>query len=418
MFGLAKIGRMLNSMKKTLFLAILPAVLILSACSGITHSDNLNLMAEDTLAHEEIFGSLPNFDFKEESDSKILMPKKALTPGELYSPVLGFQKVHDDVNHVYNIRFVAAIENTIESVVWTRGVSNIAGTVAPKKGVANKDVDHIYSTLSDNGAHTAATGVKAKEDDEVSPFSYFAVYCLLNIPDAYEDYYVHAYVTVSDGTNSKKSSVGALKIKTGEHTEYSFINDQDGRDAALVNGQVVESVAHNEDKVSMLSYHLSAGDKVEIIYIDQVNLKFVKNSSLAIGDGRAFPDFSLDQETDVLTTTYSGTYNVFLNGSNKFYFEKKIYFQGYDKWEEWSSTNYDTYIQVKPNGGTGSYDEWKMDLVSGHLYATFVDTSLKEDAQFFLGSIREKWTGYKGSSLKAGKDLYTASTETWSVYGE
>lgn len=396
-------------MKKKLLLAFLPVALILSGCSGLSKNVNKVLLIEDTLAHEEIFGEFSEIDLNMQS-TNTLLPKKALAPGELYTPVLGFQKVHDDVNHVYNIRYVAAIEDNIESATWTRSVSNIAGTVVSKKARADKVVDHVYSTLSDNGAHTPATGVKAKEDSEVSPFSYFAVYCLLNIPDSYEDYYVHAFITVSDGTNSKKSSVGAMKIKTGEHTEYAYVDESAGRDVAFVNGQVVESVAHNDDKVSLLSYHLSAGDKIEIVYIDLANLKFVKNSSLAMGDGRVFPDFSLDQETDVLSTTYSGTYNVFLNGSNKFYFEKKIYFQAPGGW----GSDYSSKMQLK-NNDESDHPQVSMNVVSGTLFYYFVDTSLYQDAQFFQEKNGDKkdWTAFRGGSpLKNGKDLF--SVDDWS----
>ena len=54
-------------MKKRLFLGLLPAILVLGACSGVGIKEEKNLYVEDTLTHEEIFGnvgSLPRRNLK------------------------------------------------------------------------------------------------------------------------------------------------------------------------------------------------------------------------------------------------------------------------------------------------------------------------------------------------------------------
>ena len=75
-------------MKKKLLLLTLPALMVLSGCAGVSASPKANnLMTEDTLAHEEIFGEVVEAG---ELGLKKLGPRKAPTIDAAFSKI-GYQ---------------------------------------------------------------------------------------------------------------------------------------------------------------------------------------------------------------------------------------------------------------------------------------------------------------------------------------
>ena len=382
------------NMKKLVLLVILPLALSLSSC-GSKPQKNINnndSMIEDTLMHEEIFGALPSNTQKWD-----LNPKKSLGLGiDLYKPMIGFQR-KDNNDGTYSVRFVAAMQLETDSASWFRSVHNLAGTV--EKSKLEVPVQTVYSALNNGGSIAYASDVEA--EDGTTPYDCYAVYCLLNIPNSYSDYYVDAYITVNDGGNHITSDVGSLNVADGNKA-YKYQLRGSNRDTAFING--VERVPDSgSNKINLYSVDLNVDDKVEIYYVNETTLTYSKNTSLTLG--ASFPDFVLDTDKDILTTKYSGTYNVYLNNENQFFFTKKISFQGPTGW----GTDKTAKIQLKSNDGTSHPEETMLSTETAGLFYYFVDTSAYKDAQFFQqqGDTKSDWTDYRGNSLKTGKNIFT-----------
>ena len=406
-------------MKKSVLLALLPAVLVLSSCSAGPKENPNKFFVEDTKAHEEIFGALADVHLEPIQ----LQPNKALPSGiSLYKPMIGFQRKDNTSAGTYSVRFVAAMQSGTDSASWFRSVHNLNGQVAEGKGKKEVPVTGVYTAINNGGVQSNAVDVEA--EDGTKPYDCYAVYCLLNIPSSFSSYYVDAYISVTDNGNTVNSSVGSLNVADADdYLQYSLsgenyiieVNGERKASAALREGNHYNAfslVLENNDQIS--TYHINANNSALTYSYDLCN---------DVSLGRSFPDFSMSGST--LNVTYGGTYNIFLNGSNQYYFEKKIYFQGPDFWENDSAK---AMIQLKPNSGD-NYPEYEM-ISTGepHQYSAFVDNSQYQDAQFFrqVGNWQGNWTGYKGNSITAGKDMYTRvnlngdnynATGAWSVYG-
>ena len=401
-------------MKKRLLIALIPALLVLSSCSSVSQAKPG--MIEDTNMHEEVFGDLSNVNFQ----IKKLESNQPLET--LYKPVIGFQRKNGN-NDTFSVRFVAAMQSGVDQACWYRSVHNLNGEIVEGKGKKDIPVTTVYTSLNNDGHPVSASSVKA--EDGTYPYDCYAVYCLLNIPNSYSSYYVDAYLSVSDNGNSVNSSVGSINVADeDDFLEYSL---ESSKFIAEINGTRRESDPLRDDNhYNAFSLSLSDNDKVDIYHVNvnATNLTYQYNHCNDVSLGRNFPDFVVDSNK-TLNVTYGGTYNLFLNSGNEFYFEKEIYFKAPDFWED---DDADAMIQLKPNGGSGTYKEFMMDATDEeHLYNAFVDNSLYEDAQFFrqCGGNKYNWTTYKGSSLKNGKDLYTRinikgdeynADGEWSVY--
>ena len=401
-------------MNKKVFLIALPALMALSGCSNIKPIP-VSYMTEDTLAHEEIFGDLDDASF-----SKKLEPNKALNEGELYTPLVSFQHKRNN-DGTYSVRFIATIESKSMDVVWTRSVHDLNGSTTNGKTKATKQVETVYESLNDGGVRTWATEI-AEKDDELGtkPFNYFAVYCLLNIPNSVSDYFIDAFVTVTLGNTSKNSYVGSTNVadKT-KHMKYSL--EGGSRYVAEVNGVLRESEAHEGNNLVLNSVELSTNDKLQAYYIDANALTYKRYDYSNMV--RNNPDFKAGPSNEI-SLKHSGIYNVFLNTNNLFSFEKKIYFQG-PSW--WANNSAAPIIDLKHTStGNGDSDQYKTftmlyNNVSNQHYA-LVDISFYDSVQFFR---RESGGDYNYTGFMLfptnGDNMYTRAESgtagAWSVFG-
>ncbi len=388
----------ISKMKKSLLLAVLPTLLILSSCSAGPKNKAEPRFVEDTLAHNEIFGALPDF----EPNQKQLQPKKAFE-GELYAPVLGYQR--KDNGSTYSVRFVAAVNSEwgVENLTWTRSVHNLNGVAAKPK--ANKSVTTLYDALATDADPAYATDVEADEDGS-KPFNAFAAYCLLNIPSEYSDYYVDAYMTVSVGNKTKVSSVGSLNVADSSKKMKYELGDRN-RNIAEINGVLTETDTLKDDNhYNIYSLSLAANQSIRWWYIDKDNLTYALCTDFSIG--RTNPDFEMGSNGELIAK-HKGTYNIFLNNSNKFYFEKKIYFQAPDFWE---NDNTSAWVQLNYNGGN-DYEAMIANEYP-HQYYIFCDISYYNWIKFYRASGLNQ---YNPSGEKAfpqdGKCLFNYSEDTW-----
>ena len=224
-------------MKKRILLALLPAAMALAACSGIQSSPKqANLMLEDTVAHEEVFGAADEI-----GDLRVtrMNPRRIEFAADFIK--MGYQIKFDDKddadasNDVIHIRFVAAIKDSNVQAYWHRGFaqpnSAEGAETNPSEhpgvwkfklndGVVNESLK-IYSTLTDGG-----TPITAGVEGEYAAYEGFIIYTLLNIPyETYKDSYLGAYVEVvdpDDAYNTQKSSFLAVKVE--KQTAYTSKN--------------------------------------------------------------------------------------------------------------------------------------------------------------------------------------------------
>ena len=199
-------------MKNKLMLAVLPALLVLSAC-GVKPAANQKVFVEDTAAHEEVFGAV--------RDGGLLGIRKADEVERTVSaPDIGYQIHFEDGKLA--IRFVAAIKETTVKAYWRRGVAAPDGTAPKNKNFsdATQEASSYYLELTD-GQTTIKAG-QGKYADYVG----FVVYTLRNIPYSdYEQSYVAAYLNLVDGEddNIHNNSKG-LAVKVEKKNNYESVN--------------------------------------------------------------------------------------------------------------------------------------------------------------------------------------------------
>ncbi len=386
-------------MKKKYLVALLPIALILSSCSSVSKTNN-NYFIEDTKAHEEIFGAISSNQLQ----AIKLNPYKSLNDGvSLYQPKIGFQRKTNN-DGTFSVRFVAALQSATDSAYWTRSVHNLSGTVEKEK--TTTEITTVYSVV--NGGDMPAAALDVEADDGTKPYDCYAVYCMFNIPASYSDYYIDAFVSVNNGGNSVNSKVGSINVADGDkHNTFSLGNND--RCLAFVNGKAVESGNLNGNKVALYSAKLNAGDKLQVLYVNQNDLTYsiCGNQSL----GRSDPDFSLFTTNDGLNVVNSGTYNIYLNGSDQYYFEKEIYLQGKLGWGE-----NDAVLELKNGNNYNHYGMNYLETVENlPQYAQFIDNSQYNEIQFYKNGGSD-YTGFT-SIPTDGKNYFDSYSKVWSIYG-
>ena len=386
-------------MKKSILLAFLPVVLVLSSCS-LVKTEN-NYFIEDNDAHEEIFGALSSNQLQNIK----LNPYKSLEEGvSLYQPKIGFQRKTNN-NGTFSVRFVAAMQSATDTAYWTRSVHNLSGAVEKEK--TTTEVTTVYSVV--NGGDMAASASDVEAEDGTKPYDCYAVYCMLNIPSSYSDYYIDAFITVHNGSDSVNSKVGSLNVADGDkHNTYSLGNNN--RCLAFVNGKAIESGNLNGNKVALYSAKLNAGDKLQVNYVNQDDLTYSLCGNQSIG--RSSPDFSLLSTNDGLNVLNSGVYNIYLNSGDQYYFEKMVYLQGKLDWGE-----NDAVLELKEGD---NYHHYGMNYLgmSDNLpqYGQIIDNTQYSEIQFYKNGGSD-YSGFT-SIPTDGKNYFDSYSKVWSIYGD
>ena len=389
-------------------LVLLPIFFLLSSCSST--SAPVDPIIEDTNIHEEVFGSLTTQKLKPE---KLESYRQLPEDQALYKPLIGFQ-LKDNKNGTYSVRFVAAMQSATDSAVWTRCVHNLDGQIAKSK--ATKNVTAVYEALNNDNNPLYASTVKA--EDGTYPYDCYAIYCLLNIPSSFSDYYVDAYITVNEGENQVVSDVGSLNIAdSNKQIKYSLTGNN--RYVAKVNDLSRESgTLQGNNNLNLFSVDLETGDSISAYYIDEDNLNYIHYGySNMVRDN---PDFEEGFNDDV-SIKHAGTYNIYLNDQNQFSFEKKVYFQS-PYW--WANNSAQGMIEGKHED---EYNHFAMDYLEfsedNHKYSAFMDISCYNEVQFYRQEFggNYNYTGFVDFPTD-GRNCYTRFRNElggeWTVFGE
>lgn len=320
-------------MKKRFLLAVLPALLVLSACQAGPKSKNNNIFLEDTLAHDEIFGA-------EKLEDRALMPRKLGDDPVVHpdnDPSIGIQSKVE--NGKISFRFVAAVtfsESNITptNAVWTRTVSSPDGLTFPKD-TGTVACTTAYTKLSNGGSAYLISDYNQAQDPDTS-YTHFVVYTLRNIPlETYSDYYVCAYLTLSGegGVNLRTKAVAISVDQSKKYTHdpilgVSFITGTFSGNPDVINATSIRTSEEDQNKASFEGLTISKDDTFVINEFYNTKL-YVKNVSNFTGENNGSSNY-FTNDNNKMKATYAGKFDLFLNKSDQIYTSaSKVVTNGY-----------------------------------------------------------------------------------------
>ena len=371
-------------MKKQFLLAVLPALLVLSACSAGPKKAN-NILLEDALAHEEIFGEVGNaIDLRvrktaaqENNDEVSTQPVGAAK--SLATPPVGVQ-YQPLTNGKYAIRYVAAINDLDVSAVWTRNICEASGDRI-KTDKNQVPVTKAYTALASDG------GV-----DLPAANQYYVVYTLREIPEADLNSYLFAYLTITKGEESVKSLARISRVSGGD----TFTIDTTSRHGYFLHGNIngQEFVDVDDDGSAGGNWIQETG--IQMKAEDEFGLFKYEPADLE-GNGEHFQCFGTygNDANNYCRSNGNGGKKVFHNGSYNLYVSKNsgtnnvVYFGGTISAERlyldatvWKNDNPRFALYAFNNAKT-EIAWFDMSLVSGNVYKVDVANYSKYDQVIF-----------------------------------
>ena len=440
-------------MKNRLFLLGIPALIALSCCIGFSSSPiSKNLMAEDTLAHEEIFGAV-----QEGGYLGIKSPRKLDTLTSDFVKI-GYQikfaeNEAGDADDTISIRFVAAIKNAGVTAFWHRGFAQADGTIGvDRSGWKYKFEDawdlessKMYLSLS-GGGETITAGPKGTSG--YTDYAGFAIYTLRNIPyETYKDSYLAAYVTLTDTSNGENyinSQALAVKVeRDGTSSKNNFTFDP-GVTGHFLQGTIggnantllraTEDTGYNYAHYSNVA--LEADDYFGSFYYDPSHFQFCGYDSYFVNGSSLYMDAS-DVLGGYASPKANGTYSLYVYSSTSGS-ENQVFTissaaganQNYRVYDFPSFVNSDgcvVFASVHLAGGDTW--EWRSVTLSGNT-GTFV--APKNCSEFLLvrcvsGTTQPNW-GFHDPSNSAGRiynqtpnisitaNEYSIKADSWNEY--
>ena len=258
-------------------LAVLPALMVLSACAGVNAQAKANVMIEDTLAHEEIFGDFGTaIDLRVRREDNVEPQRDAADP--YLQPKIGVQyrSYTENNNNYLAVRFVAAIAALNVKAVWTRGASDgLNVNENYLKPVGTQVVEKAYTSINSRGVPVPALG---------DGYNYYVVYTMQKIPLDQADSYLAAYLTISNLEENEyhapvKSQIVVSQIKSdgiafsANHTENGYFIH------VTADGSTTKNVyygANDNDNNSIFeSVTFAAGDKFGLFKFNSTGFAFL-----------------------------------------------------------------------------------------------------------------------------------------------
>ena len=370
-------------MKKRLLLAVLPALLVLSGCKSpySMAATNVKTFAEDTLAHEEIFGKAEEANYF----SKLRNPYKSVHEDEDFPMAyqIHFDDKGDDndANDVLSIRFIAAVKNLGVTAAWKRGVAAADGSEPRSKSFSNsaQPATKYYKALSD-GNDT----LEVQKGGRFNDYAGFVVYTIHDIP--YKDNknaYVAAYLTLTseaDGEDCAQSDILAVKIEMeDEYTSANAFTFSSTKTQHFLQGKINNTVkVLPEDKVTASGSYWASYSDVELLTTDYFGSFYYAPTIFQYFGNGTFCDTSRGFFNESTLSGYSspimaGTYDIFISSSygNHIYAsadsltgKPKIYL---DASSDWTSAGASIGVYTWGPSGNAWY-KMEKDLVKTSLY--------------------------------------------------
>ena len=326
-------------MRKKLFLLVLPALMALSGCSGVNVSPKANIMAEDTLAHEEIFGEV--------AELKLKTPRKAAGDPTMFDraqPAIGVQ--YQENGEYISIRFVAAIdigETNINDVtaVWKRTLYWSDNSVG--KAEADFESEKAYVTLNNKEAEYSISDFNGVS----GTYDYFVVYTMRNIPkETYKDCRLNAYLELNDGEAYSRV------LSTTINGSFSFVFEHTSENyflTGIIDGSQRDVAQHdptlgNDNQASFIT-DIDEGDS--FIAVCKTNSYFRVYGGSDLGNTTNFVESGGKISP---RSGKEGNYAFYLGNDNKLYpsdalvtGNKEYYVKGTAVVGGWDSTTYQLY---------------------------------------------------------------------------
>ena len=442
-------------MKKKLLLGLLPALLVLSSCQAapkVSPKASLDNIIEDTEAHDEIFGEsklVGDLRVRKTYDGEVEVPEE----GEPSALSLGIQtKINDkgtvdESDDEISIRFVGAIkvedENSdslvneedlaLTSAAWVRTIFKDDGTVS--KASAIKECSKAYTSLAapndienDGVDDNILTIEEFNAGKTGRAYTHFVVFTLLDIPLAtYGNYYVVVDLATNEGEANPNYSM-ELATTIDQITQFTFVpyinahplnNHYFAVKQTATGFETIdaEETPGSGNLAKFETLALNSGENFVVVHRVVHELGSSDDIFEVIGYDflvRNNPDFGRVGDSDLLSVTHNGTYNIFFkSASEKIEIEKKIYFQGPDWWEGDSAK---AMINLKhDDGGSGEFKPFEMTSTGyAHQYFAFFDISYYTHCEFYrgVGETGYDWSGMKDVPL-TGQVLFNYSENTW-----
>ena len=303
-------------MKKKLFIGLLPALMVLSACGGVAPTNEANYYLEDTLLHEEIFGSL-------DAPVSPIKSVRNLDPVDPTAPRVGVQYAEGSVADTTSVRYVAAVtipkaNLALYTATWTRTVYAKDGTVHKSQSTVN--CTKVYESLND-GESTIEPG------DFNTGSTYFVVYTLRNIPNSSLGGALLASVSVDDNdpeTDPAVSKTIATRLETEENSVRVALTSTDlGKTGYFLKGTFsgeagyknCDSPLRKSGNAATFSVDLDHDDTFVIINNTAPKFQLFGSSCLEGADS----GYLLQNSTGRIKVKNDGDYILFLNNSGEIY---------------------------------------------------------------------------------------------------
>ena len=351
-------------MKKKLLLIALPALMVLSGCSNALIEqpalyNDANIMLEDNLAHEELFGEAK------------LEPKKLgvpdVDPGSdpswTKAPKIGvqfksYQKAETDY---YAVRYVAAINDTAGmTATWSRGVSQ-----KDSNQIKAMSHDHV-SLVKYDSLNNDSTPVTAASEG----FEKYIVYTMYDIPAAQDESYIAAYLTLSkDGEDDVVSKVVVTQLDGSNY--FSFGMDQLVKDGYFMfnsrfgileqdAGADTDPTDNGKNNAEFADIVINTGDKFGFFRFTTSVFQFYGRQTFIDETAAEFAkSTTIDQFAQLY---YGGRYTFYINHINMVYITPlhvtpTLYFQPNTNWKS-DGARFAAYVFHKVGDAEATATEW------------------------------------------------------------
>lgn len=302
-------------MKKNLLLTIIPALMVLSACAGTAPKQEVipqePEFAEDTLAHEEIFGNI--------GQQVKLTPYKdpyVSSDPSLKTPLVGVQ-YKDDGDGKFAIRYVAAISALDVEATWVRGICNSSGVqqLTGNDKFVEKPVTYAYKAVSaDNGSGDAYTTPESVDSD----FHYFVVYTLREVPAEHVNSYLFAYLKLTKGAETVRSLARISKVDGGKTFTFDTESSIEYFIQGTIGGTPDRTLPINDSPTGTNyaqeeEFTLSANDMFGLFKCGSDHFQCFGYNQLR----RGAQFFSKVSSSNYIKVPGAGKYNLYLTNSNE-----------------------------------------------------------------------------------------------------